>query len=189
VEDFRPGATLLYAGVPELLGAADLEPLTSRAQELEAARVPPDLALRVASLGPMSATFDIVDVARETGWNVEAVGAIHFRLGSRLQLHWLRDAIVALPRDDRWRALARAALRDDLNALHRALTADVVRSAPAPGDVDERVEEWVAGAAAAERCLETLADIRVGRVYDLTTLPVAVREVRNLIQAREPART
>ena len=189
VEDFRPGATLLYAAVPELLGTADLEPLTSRAQELEAARVPPDLARRVASLGPMSATFDIVDVARETGWDVEAVGAIHFGLGSRLQLHWLRDAIVALPRDDRWRALARAALRDDLNALHRALTADVVRSAPAAGDVDERVEDWVAGAPAAERCLETLADIRVGRVYDLTTLPVAVREVRNLIQAREPART
>ena len=29
----------------------------------------------------------------------------------------------------------------------------------------------------------TLGDIRVGHVYDLTTLPVAVREVRNLIQA------
>jgi hypothetical protein len=27
----------------------------------------------------------------------------------------------------------------------------------------------------------------VGRVYDLTTLPVAVREVRNLIQARGSA--
>jgi len=135
----------------------------------------------------MSATFDIVEVARESGWQVEDVGAVHFRLGSHLQLHWLRDAIVALPRDDRWRALARAALRDDLHGLHRAVTADVVRSVPAPGDPDGHVEKWVAGAAAAERCLETLADIRVGRVYDLTTLAVAVREVRNLIQAHGSA--
>jgi glutamate dehydrogenase len=187
VEDFRPGADVLYGAVPDLLGTEDLEPLTSRAQELEAARVPPDLAERVASLSAMSATFDIVEVARETGSEVEPVAAIHFRLGSRLQLHWLRDAIVALPRDDRWRALARAALRDDLSALHRALTADVARNAPAAGDVDERVEAWVAGTAAAERCLQTLADIRVGRVYDLTTLPVAVREVRNLLQAPGPA--
>jgi glutamate dehydrogenase len=187
VEDFGPGAAVLYAAVPELLGPSDLDPLTSRANELQAAGVPDALALRVASLGPMAATFDIVEVARETDWDVEAVAAIHFHLGSRLQLHWLRDAIVALPRDDRWRALARAALRDDLYGLHRALTADVVRSAPAAGDAEECVERWVAGAPAAERCLATLADIRVGRVYDLTTLPVAVREVRNLMQARESA--
>jgi NAD-specific glutamate dehydrogenase len=45
------------------------------------------------------------------------------------------------------------------------------------------VTDWVAANPAAERCLQTLTDIRVGRVYDLTTLPVAVREVRNLIQA------
>ena len=36
---------------------------------------------------------------------------------------------------------------------------------------------------AAERCLQTLAEIRVGHVYDTTTLPVAVREVRNMIEA------
>ena len=40
-----------------------------------------------------------------------------------------------------------------------------------------------AGQPGAERTLETLADIRVGHNYDLTTLPVAVREVRNLLNA------
>ena len=59
----------------------------------------------------------------------------------------------------------------------------MLRGAPADGDVDERVRRWIDANPAAERCLETLADIRVGRVYDLTTLPVAVREVRNLLQA------
>ena len=47
----------------------------------------------------------------------------------RLELHWLRDRIADLPRDDRWSALARAALRDDLYTLHRALTAEVLRGA------------------------------------------------------------
>jgi glutamate dehydrogenase len=43
------------------------------------------------------------------------------------------------------------------------------------------VSGWIERNPASERCLETLADIRVGRTFDLTTLPVAVREVRNLI--------
>jgi glutamate dehydrogenase len=105
------------------------------------------------------------------------VAAVHFRLGERLELHWLRDRIVALPRDDRWRALARAALRDDLYALHRNLTAEVLRTP------DRNVDAWIDGNPATERCLQTLAEIRVGHVFDTTTLPVAVREVRNLLLA------
>jgi hypothetical protein len=32
-----------------------------------------------------------------------------------------------------------------------------------------------------ERCLGVIADIKASRSYDTTTLPVALREVRNLI--------
>ena len=69
-------------------------------------------------------------VADESELDVDHVAAVHFRLGSRLGLHWLRDRIVALPRDDRWRARARAALRDDLYAIHRELTSEVLRRPP-----------------------------------------------------------
>jgi glutamate dehydrogenase len=184
VHFFRPGAAVLHGAVPRLLGPADLERLTVRADELEQAGVPPSLALRVASLGTMFATFDIVEVADQSGLEVEDVAAMHFRLGERLELHWLRDRIVALPRDDRWRARARAALRDDLYGLHRALTAAVIEDAPPDGTSHERVDAWVATNPASERCLQTLAEIRVGHVFDTTTLPVAVREVRNLLGAR-----
>jgi shikimate kinase len=52
------------------------------------------------------------DVAIDTDrLDVEQVAAVHFRLGERLELHWLRDRIVALPRDDRWRARARETRR------------------------------------------------------------------------------
>jgi glutamate dehydrogenase len=131
----------------------------------------------------MFSTLDIVEVARETGFDLATVARVHFDLGHQLQLHWLRDRIVELSRDDRWRALSRAALRDDLYTLHRELTAEVLQSAHGPGKPDAHalVGAWIAAHPAAERALETLADIRVGRVFDLTTLPVAVREVRNLL--------
>jgi glutamate dehydrogenase len=177
VHFFSPGASVLAKALPRLLGPSDVEPLMVQAEELEQAGVPPALAQRVAGLATMFATFDVVEVAEESGLDVEEVAGVHFRLGDRLDLHWLRDRIVELPRDDRWRALARAALRDDLYSLHRNLTAEVLRQP------DRDVDAWIDGNAAAERCMQTLAEIRVGHVFDTTTLPVAVREVRNLLQA------
>ena len=83
--------------------------------------------------------------------------------------------------DDRWRARARAALRDDLYAIHRELTCEVLRSAPTGIEPDVLVDSWIEGNPASARTLQTLGDVRGGQSYDLTTLPVAVREVRNLI--------
>jgi glutamate dehydrogenase len=177
VHFFSPGASVLQDALMRLLGPSDLEPLMVQADELEQAGVPPGLAQRVAGLATMFSTFDVVEVAAEAELDVEQVAAVHFRLGERLELHWLRDRIVALPRDDRWRALARAALRDDLYALHRNLTAEVLRRP------DRNVDAWIDSNPATERCLQTLAEIRVGHVFDTTTLPVAVREVRNMLLA------
>ena len=54
---------------------------------------------------------------------------VYFSLGARLELQWLRDRIVALSRETRWEAMARAALRDDVYGEQAALTAEVL---PAP---------------------------------------------------------
>jgi glutamate dehydrogenase len=183
VNFFSPGAAVLQESLMRLLGSSDVEPLMVRADELEQAGVPPGLAQRVAGLATTFSTFDIVEVAVELELGVEEVAAAHFRLGERLELHWLRDRIVALPRDDRWRALARAALRDDLYSLHRSLTAEVLRVSEPGETIGERVDRWVERNPASERCMQTLAEIRVGHVFDTTTLPVAVREVRNMLQA------
>ncbi len=186
VGHFRPGAESLFESVSRLLAPADAEPLARRADELRDAGVPAELATRVASLATMFSALDVVEVADDTGLDVEQVAAVHFALGARLGLHWLRDRIVELPRDDHWRARARAALRDDLYAIHRELTAEVLRFGPDVEDSGVRVDAWVEANPAAERTLATIADIRVGRTYDLTTLPVAVREIRNLGRRREP---
>jgi glutamate dehydrogenase len=183
VEHFEPGAATLYGSVARLLAPADAEPLAARADELREAGVPTELAMHVAGLATMTSTFDVVEVAHETGLGIEDVAAAHFYLGSELQLHWIRDRIVALPRPDRWAALARAALRDDLYGLHRTLTSDVLMRGDPGTDVHELVDAWIADNPASERYIATLADVRLGRVYDLTTLPVMVRELRNLLQA------
>src|SRR5262249_25643963 len=103
-------------------------------------------------------------------------------VGDRLRLDWLRDRIVDdLPRDDRWHALARNALRDDCYGEHRAITTAVLRAAPPGDDADAAFDRRAKlHAGAGERALAALDDVKAHGVYDLSPLSVALRELRNL---------
>jgi len=146
------------------------------------AAVPPELAQRVAILSTMVSALDIVDVADATEEAVETAAEVYFTLGDRLKLHWLRGLVEALPRDNRWRALARAALRDDLYSQQAELTAEILRSTPEDLSATERIEAWVdANRGSVERTLQVLTDINASGAFGLATLSVALREIRNLI--------
>ena len=133
--------------------------------------------------------FDIVVDAAATGVDQDVVTTAYFGIGSRLGLDWLRDRILELPRDDRWQALARAALRDDLYRLHRALTRAILIAEPDCGTTTP-LDAWLeSNASAVQRSQGVLADVRASREYDTTTLPVALRELKSLVgRANKPPR-
>jgi glutamate dehydrogenase len=150
------------------------------------AGVPTDLAERAASLGPMFSALDITDAANHTGEPLETTAAVYFTLGDRLKLHWLRRHIEALPRDNRWRSLARSALRDDIFNQQASLTAEILRNTPEDEPAEERIEAWSrANKGPLDRTMRVLADINSSGTFDLSTLSVALREVRNLITTQE----
>ncbi|HWB56906.1 MAG TPA: NAD-glutamate dehydrogenase [Gaiellaceae bacterium] len=183
IEYFGPGIALLGAALPGLLLDADKDALERKSAECVRSGVPEELATRVAGLAAMFSALDIVEVA-SGGYAIEDVAAVYFGLGGRLQLHWLRDAITALPRDNRWQTLARAALRDELYTVHSALTREALQEGAPEAGPQARLEAWHARSApGVERALQVLADIRAGGLASLETLSVALREVRNLLQS------
>ncbi|MDQ6605390.1 MAG: NAD-glutamate dehydrogenase [Actinomycetota bacterium] len=183
----EPGAAMLATALPDVLDGADRESFDARCTELIDGGVPPPLARRVASMPAMLSVFDIVEVAGAVKREPEVVMVTYFRLGSKLQLNWLRDRIIELPRGNRWQALARAALRDDLYSLARALTQEALETGGPCAGAEHAIEAWSRRhQPGLERCLAMLADIRASRAYDTTTLPVALRQVRNLIQGSSP---
>jgi glutamate dehydrogenase len=180
---FKPGAQLLQAALPDVLDGGDRWAFASRTDELVGAGVPQELAVRVAGMPSMLSVFDIVEVSRASTRPPEFVMAIYFGIGARLELNWMRDRIIELPRANRWQALARAALRDDLYSIHRSLTRDVLDTAGASTDPEETIEGWIERhAVGVERCRAIIDDVKGSRTYDTTTLPVALREVRNLVR-------
>src|SRR5581483_9114415 len=184
VARFAPAFATLSELLPGMLGEAEAAAARELAAELDGDGVPGPLASRVAHLVALVPSPDLALIAESTGLSVAAVAQAYCALGARLELWWLRERIVALPRDSRWAAMARAALRDDVYAEQAALTAEVM-SAPADGIAPvARVEEWVElNRDGVDRCLQVLADIRPGGSDDLARLSVAVREIRNLIQS------
>jgi glutamate dehydrogenase len=195
VARFAPGATELARAVPGLLGAREAEAARAKAEALVGSGVPEELAGRVAHLEALVPALDLVELADRSGFGLVEAATVYYELGARLELHWLRDRIVALPRGTRWEAMARAALRDDVYAEQAALAAAVVGTCT-EADPRERVEAWLERhSTAAERCLRVLADMRSGGGLDLARLSVGVRELRNLIassgvaeRTEEPAR-
>jgi len=173
-ERYGEGARIVAGLLPDVLVPAEQETWRERVAKLTEAGVPEALAGRVAAQSALFAALDVVEVANATERAIEDVAALHFEIGGKLHLHWLRDRIVLLPRDTRWASMARAALRDDLFSLHAELTTDVLRA----GGLEAWKQDREGPAA---RAHEILGEIRAGGTYDLTTLPVALREVRNLI--------
>ncbi len=186
VRRFEPGAGLLRQAIPDVLDGAESEAFQARVSELEDAGVPSELTGYVAAMPSLPPVFDVVAVAEQGGRDLEAVMETYFRLAARLDLGWLRDRIYDLPRANRWQALTRAALRDDLLGAHRELTREVLEAAGDGQRADGAIDAWAQDrSAAVERTLNTLSDIRASRTYDTTTLPVALREVRSLIRGGE----
>ena len=123
---FADGVRTVRSRLPKLLTGRDLAGFEERRDSYLDLGVPLDLAERVAAMVPTYSAFDIVQVAASAGRGIEETAEVYFDLADRLQITRLRDRITALPREDRWSTMARAALRDDLYAAHASLTVDVL---------------------------------------------------------------
>ena len=184
---FQPAARELTLLVPDLVTDDRRRAIERTVDGYLGDGVPDELARALATMPDLVAALDIATVARSTGRPVEAVAEVYFALDEYLKLDWLRGRILDLPRDDRWQALARAALREDLHAVHSTLTAEVVQSSPPGARGKDDVHRWVETIdAAAIRCLRMLDDIITSGRFDLATLSVALREIRSLAQASTP---
>ena len=181
VAEFGQGVAAVAAHLPAALAGTDRDVVDLERARFEAAGAPPALAASVASLGPLFAGLDICAVAAQTGADVRDVTAVYFAIADEFGLSWLRARISELPRADRWQTLARAALRDDMNGLHAALTADVLGSGDGTPPAAALADWRTARAVPLERLARVFADIKSGAVADMATLSVAVREVRTLL--------
>ena len=186
VSYFAPGLQLLTDRISHLVCGDAAVSFGDSAARLASGGVPQALAERIAGSPAILCGLDIVDIARASQRDLEETAAVYFSLGDSLHLDWVRDRISDLPRDERWDALARAALREDLSKVRATLTSEVLRHGRAGAIGGDQVTAWTASLGpSATRFLGSLEEIVAGGSADLATLSVALRQIRGLAEASD----
>jgi len=182
VDFFGDAAERLSGTLAALLTGRERDTFDQRKQALMEESVPEDLAARIAVLPPSYAVLGIIETARRRDVDPVEVARVHFALGERLGLPGLVGRILALPRHDRWQTMARAALRDDLHAVHAQLTADLLTSTPDGTPAPVRIADWEEKEEVrVTQAVSTLDEICADDKCDLARLSVGVRVVRSLL--------
>jgi glutamate dehydrogenase len=177
--------------VPELLRGEERAAAAADAAELVAQGVPEELARRVSTLLDTFVLLDITEVAelgeRDAGLGVERshieTAELYYTLSAHLGMERMLSSVSELQRGNRWHALARLALRDDLYSSQRAITLDVLRHSDPGEDAQAKIAKWEqSNASRLARARASLSEInRVGSL-DLPTLSVAARQIRAMVR-------
>ncbi len=182
VDGFEVVSERVMGALPELPTGRELNAFEARRDSLASEGVPEELASKVAVLPPAYAVLGVVVTARRDGLDPLEVARLHFALGERLGLPAMVSQILALPRQDRWQTMARAALRDDLHGVHAQLTAQVPAGTSADQPVPARIADWEeSDEAVVTRAVDTLDEICSEGQADLARLSVGLRVVRSLL--------
>lgn len=186
IEAFKPVMTPLRADLLEYLQGEDLERFRSALDRSRQWELPEDLGTYWAELFE---SFGLLDIALLAANRVDEpaanVAGVYFALYERFGVDDLLERITKLPRGDRWQALARAALRDDLystvaDMTVAALTATAGQAGESPL---KRVELWEEqNADNLERARVMFEDVNKLEHEDMASLSVALRLLRSIVR-------
>jgi len=183
VERYAAAVSELTPKMPQLLRGEEHNKVRLDAAELIEQGCPAELANRVAYSLYTFSVLDIVDVATQTQADLTDAAELYYLLSEHLDFDRILSAVTRLERGDRWHALARAALRDDLYRSMRLITADVLNSTDSQVDGAGRIAQWESQSVAKlTRARTTLEQIATAGLGDLAALSVAASEIRSMIR-------
>ncbi|MEO9199952.1 MAG: NAD-glutamate dehydrogenase [Antricoccus sp.] len=182
VAQYAEGVTEVVEVLPRALRGLDQKAFEFRCAELQEAGVPQATAMQVATMTKAIAAMDIVDLTKSTSAKVSDIVMTHMFVAERFDISALLERIIAMPRDSRWRAMARGTLRDDLNGSHAVLTAQVLHTGSSGSRPETRSDQWTAQLSeAAGQSLVMLDEIISSETSDLAAVVVAVQLIRDLV--------
>ncbi|MDY6997772.1 MAG: NAD-glutamate dehydrogenase [Actinomycetota bacterium] len=181
INRFAEKVATLTPRMPEWLRGDDRAIVAKESGELTAQGVPEDLAYAVASALYQFSLLDVIDIADIVERDPAEVADTYFALMDHLGTDGLLTAVSRLSRRDRWHALARLAIRDDIYGSLRALCFDVLAVGEPDETGEEKIAEWeMTNSSRVTRARRTLSELYDSGEHDLATLSVAARQIRSM---------
>jgi glutamate dehydrogenase len=173
--------TTLKEPTQELL---DLLPqvLPAATDALAADGTPRALAQRIAALDRLAEVFEITQVAQDAEVPRSVAAEVYFRVGTVVDLDWVRQSLGALPTEGRWERRAVGDLHEGLAYARRQIAHNVLLCRQAGGQVDECLDEYTAAHHEPLAHLRALLDdVKSAPHPTLAALLVVVRELGRLV--------
>jgi glutamate dehydrogenase len=186
IDMFAPVAQQWRGRMTELLSGADLQRVERAVHEQVSQGVPAELSARSCALLDEFSLLDVAELADDLGQPVQRIADVHFAISDVFGLDWMLTRISRLPRMNRWEALARGAMRDDLYGAWMGLTKAVLGAGrdDEEADATERIQAWVrANESQIARARLTLDEVAAMPVPDLSSMSVALRVLRSVIRS------
>ena len=177
IERYRPYMIELIANLDKLIDADEFQDVHDLATRFINDGVPPHIVTLASRANYLPQLMSIVALSLSNNLNYEDVAKSYFAAGRDLKMDWLRNCVFALPRDNKWQALARSALIADVVALYALVIKKVVAS---QGNLD--ITNWLnVNKDLVGKIKAMQEELQSYRELDLAMLSAATREFANIL--------
>ncbi|MEV7135255.1 NAD-glutamate dehydrogenase [Arthrobacter sp. NPDC093128] len=182
-----PTFGLLLTRTLEFLRGSDRDHTEDRLARWDEVGLPREFGQRASNLLESFGLLDISLVSEQVNEPLTTIADLYYAVFHRIGALSLLLRITDLPRQNRWEALARAALRDDVYTAVADMTISVMQTTQglsAPGaNTLERIVEWERGhEEQLGRIKDTFAEATKPGQMDLASISVALKLLRTLVR-------
>ncbi|MHA7292870.1 NAD-glutamate dehydrogenase [Arthrobacter sp. HLT1-21] len=185
VATFKPLMDPLRTHLVDYVRGSDRERVQQWFARAEEWGLPDDIARHWAEQFESFGLLDIALITQQINEPVERIAVVYYAVYDRFAVDNLLERITTLPRRDRWQALARAALRDDLYSTIADMTVSVMKasSTMVGAEAGDRLHAWEQqNAEMLERARHMFIEVNRLERDDMASLSVALRLLRSIVR-------
>lgn len=183
IKQYQSGVEALRPNYPNYFKGLTLEVFNQSSESYIEQGANKDSARQLASVRALLPMLDIIDIAIYDNLPMNNVAEIYFIVSEELGLTWLQGLILSYREESNWDALAKAALRDDIDILHRDLVRNIVNDV-----INDNKNGGVLYTAwqekhqmVVDRWKQTILDLKSSSVADFALFTVVCKELKDLV--------
>ena len=181
VDRLKDGMATVYGRTGGIMSAAARERHEKAMNNYTSMGVPEKLADKMAALLLTRAALDITDLAVTFKRDVIESARVYSLFNDRLGIFALHAGAEDVKVKGRWQAMARSNLRDEFFQIRRDMAADILKKR-SKKNIEQLVDEWLQQRSEqVERFVTMLDEMKLRGVFDIATLSVAAKELRELV--------
>lgn len=145
IDQLKPGVEILNKSLKDVVPQHIAHNISLREEAFKRQGIPTPLAKKLSRLRVLISSCDILNISKTCKSDIPDIAKVYFKVGRRLQIDLLRDAIRQVKPDNHWEARVLGALNDDLYIYQAKVTEHIIRSYGCPTDKAESgLEDWAA---------------------------------------------